>query len=96
MLGDFVQQPGHMFWMFNVIYEDSKKKNIQPPDVCSGIVGNLSVHDLRQVCAGVDLLVAEVMAERPVEANGVVNRNRRMSANLLSRSDTERAKEWWE
>jgi len=52
------------------------------------IVGNLSVHDLRQVCAGVDLLVAEVMAERPVEANGVVNRNRRMSANLLSRSQT--------
>ena len=85
--------------MFNVIYEDSKKnkqKTIQPPDVCSGIVGNLSVHDLRQVCAGVDLLVAEVMAERPVEANGVVNRNRRMSANLLSRSETERAKEWWE
>lgn len=55
------------------------------------IVGNLSVHDLRQVSAGVDLLVAEVMAERPmqVEANvNFVNRNRRMSANLLSRSQT--------
>ena len=43
----------------------------------------MSVHDLRQLSAGVDLLVAEVMAERPLEE---AVRNRRMSANLLSRT----------